>query len=344
MPTTSIRNMTQVMDEHGLCAEPLLESVGLTRDALLNPEVLVTGVQELDFQRRFVELTGPRYDLWVRTGQLYRWLHYGPGGLAASTAPSLHELASTLPIWAHLTYSVNVAVPIRDDESASFVGIEFDLTEVPRSLRAFTVFRDMGAATTFFQDVLAFQSQLLRFEFSFRDPGIADLKEMLKAKEIVFASRRSGYIWGKDIARNPMPNSDPVLHESYLGRCREIMEQIPGKRSFLDALFDVLEQLPDTPSIADLARELGVSKRTLQRRMQEHGMNYHDLRGTVLARRARSLLRDTTLPIAEVAWEIGYSDPTAFTHAFNRWTGLSPRTFRSAGPKDAKTPPENGGA
>lgn len=324
--------MSHILENEGIDASSLFERAGLSREMLSDPSLMITGLQELDFQRGFVAITGTRPDLWIETGQRYRWLLYGLGGIAASTAPNLHELARSMPIWADMTYSMNVAVPISNEAGDLFVGIEFDVIEVPESLRLFTIFRDMGAAATFFRDVLALEVPLLHFEFSFSDPQIHNLAERLNAASITYDAPRSGYVWGNDAAQRPLPNSEPLLHQAYLQQCREINERIAGSGSFLERVVHALQKEPQTATIDALALELGASKRTLQRRLREHGMTFHELRGTVLARRSRSMLLETQLPIADIAWTMGYADPTAFTHAFRRWTGLSPRSYRSHGP------------
>ena len=45
---------------------------------------------------------------------------------------------------------------------------------------------------------------------------------------------------------------------------------------------------------------------------------------------ARRYLRDRKLPVSEVAWLLGYQEVSSFTHAFKRWTGMTPRQFRSS--------------
>ncbi|MGB5493972.1 MAG: helix-turn-helix transcriptional regulator [Sedimenticolaceae bacterium] len=87
--------------------------------------------------------------------------------------------------------------------------------------------------------------------------------------------------------------------------------------------------MPDGyPAIERVAEHIGSSVRTLQRRLSEAGLTH-----TVLvehARREMALrqLKTTRLPIGQVAKELGFRDPSSFSRAFQRWTGMSPRAYR----------------
>lgn len=83
---------------------------------------------------------------------------------------------------------------------------------------------------------------------------------------------------------------------------------------------------PDQPSIA---RALALSERTLQRRLQEENSSFAALVDEVRADLAREYLADPKLAIFEIAFLLGYSEPSAFNRAFRRWAGQSPSEFRS---------------
>lgn len=76
-------------------------------------------------------------------------------------------------------------------------------------------------------------------------------------------------------------------------------------------------------SLAETARAIGVSPRTMQRRLQEEGTSFADV-VEALRREMATAYLDRGVPVAEVASLLGYADSTAFHHAFRRWTGTSP--------------------
>jgi AraC-like DNA-binding protein len=82
------------------------------------------------------------------------------------------------------------------------------------------------------------------------------------------------------------------------------------------------------PSIEWVCRRLKMSKRTLQRRLSAADENFDMIRQRVLITRAVALLQSSSLPITEVAYELGYSDAAHFSRALSKWTGQTPRLLR----------------
>ena len=90
----------------------------------------------------------------------------------------------------------------------------------------------------------------------------------------------------------------------------------------------------DRPSIDKVARRLGASARTLQRRLGEEHTSYQHELDEVRQQTARRLLKVTELDPVEVAFLLGFEEPNSFTRAFRSWEGVTPREWRS----DAGTP------
>ena len=80
-----------------------------------------------------------------------------------------------------------------------------------------------------------------------------------------------------------------------------------------------------------LAGALGCSRQTRYRRLRADGITFEALLDGVRRRLARCFLRDEKLSVKETAYRLGFADPAAFSRAFKRWTGSSPRTWRDAG-------------
>lgn len=82
------------------------------------------------------------------------------------------------------------------------------------------------------------------------------------------------------------------------------------------------------PDVRRVAGSIGLSARTLQRRLAESGESYSQLVENERFARAAEGLRDPRATITGIALALGYRDLATFTHAFRRWTGVSPREFR----------------
>ncbi|WP_322085097.1 AraC family transcriptional regulator [Burkholderia sp. BCC1999] len=92
----------------------------------------------------------------------------------------------------------------------------------------------------------------------------------------------------------------------------------------------LLELIPGGLATADdVARTLGISKRTLQRRLGDDGANFKTLLADVREKLAWHYLDRSDLPYSQIAFLLGYQDPNSFFRAFNEWTGMTPDAARS---------------
>ena len=85
----------------------------------------------------------------------------------------------------------------------------------------------------------------------------------------------------------------------------------------------------DRPAIGKIAKSLGMSTRTMQRRLGELGTTYHDVLDEVRRVSARRLLADTDLGIGEVAFLLGFEEVNSFARAFQAWEGSTPAKWRT---------------
>jgi AraC-like DNA-binding protein len=89
--------------------------------------------------------------------------------------------------------------------------------------------------------------------------------------------------------------------------------------------------LPDNrPDVQAVSRELGVSSRTLQRRIAEEGATFRELLAEARRELARTYLREPSIEINQLAHLVGYEDPNSFYRAFRSWEGTTPGRWRSS--------------
>ncbi len=82
------------------------------------------------------------------------------------------------------------------------------------------------------------------------------------------------------------------------------------------------------PDVNTAARDLGISSRSLRRRLANEGTSYRSLVQAILVESAGHLLRDPRKSVQETAYAMGFADASTFHRAFKRWTGLTPKQYR----------------
>jgi AraC-like DNA-binding protein len=143
-----------------------------------------------------------------------------------------------------------------------------------------------------------------------------------KADELAFA----GSV--KDIA---ITSADPYLNEILVANCEQALSHRPKNRGMLRSAVEnaIVQLLPHGKVRASgIAARLGLSQRTLARRLALEGGTFSEIFETLRGDLGRQYLSDPDLSISRIAWLLGYAEVSAFTHAFKRWTGKTPREAR----------------
>ncbi|QEY12952.1 MULTISPECIES: AraC family transcriptional regulator [unclassified Cellvibrio] len=126
-------------------------------------------------------------------------------------------------------------------------------------------------------------------------------------------------------SENSFIGSDVRSYEEYLS-----LAEIPRFEGVSARVIDSLKQRVgrEDLSIDRIAEDLKLSKRTLQRRLQNQNANFAQIRDALRFHYAIKYLIDEHMSVDNVSKALDFSDRTSFTNAFKRWTGLSPSVFR----------------
>jgi AraC-like DNA-binding protein len=166
----------------------------------------------------------------------------------------------------------------------------------------------------------------------FRDRAPADCKSLLGG-DIRFDAGTDEIVFAGRIASLPIVGADTHLNKLLRKYADEALASRAPARSSVRS--DVERTLPELlphgrANISEVGRRLGVSGRTLSRTLLAEAVTFTAIVEELRDALARRYLRDRELPISEIAWLLGYREVSSFTHAFKRWTGMTPRQFRSA--------------
>jgi AraC-like DNA-binding protein len=134
-------------------------------------------------------------------------------------------------------------------------------------------------------------------------------------------------------------SADTYLNKLLVHYCEEALTHRPRSRgSFRTQVENALvPRLPHAEFRAsDIARELGVSQRTLARRLSEEGVSFTALLDELRLDLANRYLAEDIAPVSQIAWLLGYQQVSAFSKAYRRWTGHSPRAARTSAVKQRR--------
>ena len=129
----------------------------------------------------------------------------------------------------------------------------------------------------------------------------------------------------------PLLSSNPTLHRLVRRHADELLARVPSDQDLLVRARTLLPVLLREPSLslAQLAEQLGVGERTLQRKLADHGITYKELLDKTREEHAMRSLESGAISVQELAYELGFSSTAAFSRAFRRWRGVSPSEWQA---------------
>jgi AraC-like DNA-binding protein len=139
----------------------------------------------------------------------------------------------------------------------------------------------------------------------------------------------TGIAFDRALLDRPAPHKDDDMHDALRAvaerRLVRLARRAPYSLRVREAL--VRQGSPMRSDMASIARALGLSVRSLRRRLVAEGKSYNEVVNEAQAIFACKLLREEQRTIQETAFEMGFSDPRAFHRAFKRWTGTTPSAY-----------------
>lgn len=308
----------------GIAPERLCAGLGFDVPAL-RAGVLVSRRQAWRMIRRALQLGG-RDDLGIEVGLGQGLEKFGVLGQAFLAAPTVGD---ALRLGARHFPAGGALVDIEPAPSTSGLALELRPRVRDPRIAMFLVEEIVASVMDLFRRELGEALALRVLELGYPAPAHASRYAGLFGCEPRFGCARSRLEIAPDWLARPMPGHDPAA----FAQLRAQLDQ-HARQETLDTVA-AIERLLARPggmalSIAQLARSLDLSARTLRRRLDEAGTSFRAISGRVRAQAARELLEDGGLTVAEAGQRLGFSDARAFRRAFKRWQGQAPGELRAS--------------
>lgn len=149
---------------------------------------------------------------------------------------------------------------------------------------------------------------------------------------LVFGAGFSGFIFDAQRLDTKLPNADPTLYNIlHMHADRLLAELAPGDGLVEQVRAHILSTLNSRPVTAtETATKMKIARRTLTRRLRQEGTSFTALLNEVRRHAALRYMEATDHSVEDVAFLVGFSEPSPFVRAFKRWTGMPPIAYRKA--------------
>ena len=149
---------------------------------------------------------------------------------------------------------------------------------------------------------------------------------------VIFGQSENRLIFDAAWLDQPAKLGNRVIFPSIVALCDALLAELECREGVAGRVRRaLLARSPGPTRFEDIAGDLGLSPRTLRRRLREQGTSFRKLADELRAELAIKCIRETDLSFDEIAATLGFSEPAAFRHAFRRWTKSAPNRFRDPG-------------
>ncbi len=311
----------------GIDNADLVERLGLDPTGPVDPTRMVSSTAYYDFLAELADRDPDGVALPLRIGATMRSDDYGAFGLAWKSAPNLRGSFARAVRYGHVlgnaeTYSVETAAD----------GLFFSLDKAGDGRMGMLLSNEasLSAVDTISREVSTgkFAPQAVHFKHAPR--GDTAVYEAHFGCPVHFESGRDALLVSEESIDVTNKLGDETIAGFFDAHLEQHLASLkPESNLELQVRRAVASALSEgVPTVSSIASGLAMSARTLQRRLSEQG---HSFQGVVDASRkelALRLLYETDYSLAEVAFLTGFAEQSAFTRAFRRWSGQTPRSYR----------------
>ncbi|RLQ22819.1 helix-turn-helix domain-containing protein [Seongchinamella sediminis] len=317
----------EVMETLGHSASQCLLGTGLSLSQLADPNLRISLQQELRFYRNTLELSGSPV-IGLKLGEPFIPQRYGLFGYALLSAETFRHALAIAENFGRLTFSF-FSFHFGVSEGRGWFSMD-NPPPIEQDLIDLYIDRDMSAANVDFSEIMGAPFPIQQLLLPHDGKGRKQVyRDYFGCSSVEFGAADARFCFDRELLDTPLPRSDPDSSRHLQQQCRMLIAKLTAHGSFIDEVRLLMLARPGFfPDIEYVAERMGMSTRTLRRKLKNEGSTFRELLDEVRYGLAREYLGNTQLPIEEISSLLGYTESANFSHAFKRWSSHSPSAWR----------------
>lgn len=168
--------------------------------------------------------------------------------------------------------------------------------------------------------------------FQHRQPKDVSEHNRIFGPRVRFDRPANDLVFDTSLLSLPLKKADPNLCAVLDRHAEDLLAKLPERSGMADLVRHLLGQAlrGGDPGIESISKQIGMSSRSLQRKLKQEGTSHQTLLDKIRSELSGRYLLEPDMTICEVAYLLGFSEPSAFNRAFKRWTGTTPKEYRKA--------------
>jgi len=313
----------------GVPVAPLLKNVGLTPEAIADSEERLSVQSQIKFlDEAAIALKDDCLGFTLAREHDPREI-----GLLYYVMASSQTLGDALKRVARYSQITNEALVVRYREGNRLI-INLNYSGVPRHSDRHQIEFCMFAVLRICRVLTGQNLVPQHFSIAHHRSGTNSEMSRFVGTTVQFGADTDEFALNANARELPLIQADPYLNDLLLKYCEAALADRRGDTSQLRTRVEnaISPLLPHgRVLVEDIARSLGMSERTLARKLSDEGLNFTEILQQLRRDLAVRYLDDPKLHVSKIAWLLGFREVSAFTHACKRWTGKTPSQMRTSG-------------
>jgi len=310
---------------------PLVEEVGISRDVLIDPNVLVP----LDKHCRLLELAARQQEddfVGLKIGHQVHPRDMGPLGYTILNSPNVHAALDSFVRYLRV-YARGCEFDLRIVGESAIFTYAYTITEPCALQRRQEAECTLAMVKQAVEVVTSKQLELEAVGFEHPRPDDVSMHKRVFDAPLYFSQEVNSLKFRASLLQRETAHAEHRLFEVLEKHLAEVINTRVDEGDLVAKVGNAIAQSLSSglPSIDSVASALFMTKRTLQRRLADEGVLYNEFADDIRRKLALQYVGNTKMPLTEVAFLLGYSHISAFSRAFRRWMGQSPIGFRGGG-------------
>ncbi len=323
----SVGLLLHVLRQQGHDVEAICREVGLEQAVVqdVNGRITVEQVQKLwDVA---IAVTGDP-DLALHVAESINPTSMGTIAYVMMNAPTLHESLKKLCKYQDIICeAIRTKLEVYNNEAHIKLEILSPFLANPRNALDSELLIYSNAFSALVGQQVAFKQVL----FSYPLPeSIKEHERLFAGAQLVFDAPYSGLVFDAAYLQLPVVTANPELSQLFEKYAEEYLQKLKEPKTVRERVQREIAKLlvGEEPGINTIARNLAVSVRSLQSKLKEEGATYQVLLDEVRKEIALKYLQDNQNTISDIAYLLGFAEPSVFSRSFKKWTGLPPMQYR----------------
>lgn len=328
------RSILHFAAQRGADVEALCATAGLDPILLKTPDQRIPGANHLALWREAVRQTGDE-NLGLHLGEAFNVGTFGIPGYVLINCQTLGDLIEKVTRYTRLFCQVgHICFTVSDGMVLFECNCDCDAAEHLKSCQLeelrYSVECTFASLLTVVKDLTGKRLLLAAAWFQFAAPANTVEYERIFAAELRFSMPANRLVFDVNCLDWPILSSNAALLALFEQYAEAMLHDITQTKPYSQRVMQAIAQqlTGELPTIDAIARELAMSARQLQRELQAEGTSFQQLRNATRKELALRHLENPTTSIYDIAFLLGFSEPSAFNRAFKRWTGKTPGRYR----------------